>query len=61
MVLHHARKHLDGQGIILHNEEVKTVIRMKQDSYIDLKSNGVNFERYKLAKEYIENCLECKG
>ena len=35
------------------NEEVKAAIKIKHDSYIDLKRkcNGVSFERYKLAKK----------
>ena len=35
------------------NEEVKATIKIKRDSYRDLKKNcdGVSFERYKLAKE----------
>ena len=35
------------------NEEVKAAIKIKRDSYIDLKKNsdGVSFERYKLDKK----------
>ena len=35
------------------NEEVKAAIKIKRDSYRDLKKNcdGVSFERYKLAKK----------
>ena len=35
------------------NEEVKAAIKIKRDSYRDLKKNcdGVSFERFKLAKK----------
>ena len=63
--------YLESHGVVLHhvkdtswwNEEVKAAIKIKRDSYRDLKKNcdGVSFKRYKLAKEAKKSCSECKS
>jgi len=42
------------------NEDVKAVIKIKRDSYRDLKKNcdGVSFERYKLAKKEAKKVVQ---
>jgi len=42
------------------NEEVKAAIKIKRDSYRDLKKNcdGVSFERYKLAKKEAKKAVQ---
>jgi len=42
------------------NEEVKVAIKIKRDSYRDLKRNsdGVSFERYKLAKKEAKGVVQ---
>jgi len=42
------------------NEEVKVAIKIKRDSYRDLKKNcdGVSFERYKLAKKEAKKAVQ---
>ena len=53
VVLHHVR-------ISWWNEEVKATIKIKWDSYKDLKNNydGVSFERYKLAKKEAKKAVQ---
>ena len=45
------------------NEQVKTAIKIKRDSYRDLKKNcdGVSFERYKLAKKEAKKAVQNVG
>jgi len=42
------------------NEGIKAVIKIKRDSYRDLKKNcdGVSFERYKLAKKEAKKAVQ---
>jgi len=42
------------------NEEVKAAIKIKRNSYRDLKKNydGVSFERYKLAKKEAKKAVQ---
>ena len=42
------------------NEEVKTAIKIKRDSYKDLKKScdGVSFKRYKLAKKEAKKAVQ---
>ena len=42
------------------NEEVKTTIKIRRDSYTDLKKNcdGVSFERHKLAKKEAKKAIQ---
>ena len=46
--------------VIWWNEEVKAAIKIKRDSYRDLKKNcdGVSFERYKLAKKETKKAVQ---